>query len=456
MKRILVGYDGSAYADMAVELAGSLGRGPEASVVLVNVYPDIRSVRSAWGALVIGPSAQIDRELTEQAEATLEVPNVRLGSLGVRCETIVGRGRAPQVLVAEAKRTAADLVVVGSRGLGPIRSTLLGSVSQEVVDLSPCPVLVARTPAVSQIVLGTDGSPSAEAAERFLGRLAVARQVPVIVVSVAEILRPLVIGMAPTVYGQAMGAQTEYEAETARAHLALAEAAAERLRADGVDATAVARTGDPAEGLLAAATDVAADLIVVGSRGRTGLKRLALGSVARRVVQHAKASVLVARTRLTRRGSPRTESVQGGDSEPEPVLSQGWRSRRLPVLFTSPMPPVHRRRPVEPARRPGRVRLGHLQDGVVAGGVLRRRDLGCHLLGTKLGWRYDRLARGRDHLRRPAGQRGGAPGRVRGLRGEPRDDPRGDRLDRVAGPPGQAAPRRRSTPVIACPGAGLA
>ncbi len=300
MKRILVGYDGSAYADMAVELAGSLGRGPEASVVLVNVYPDIRAVRSAWGALVIGPSAQIDRELTEQAEATLEVPNVRLGSLGVRCETIVGRGRAPQVLVAEAKRTAADLVVVGSRGLGPIRSTLLGSVSQEVVDLSPCPVLVARTPAVSRIVLGTDGSPSAEAAERFLGRLAVARQVPVIVVSVAEILRPLVIGMAPTVYGQAMGAQTEYEAETARAHLALAEAAAERLRADGVDATAVARTGDPAEGLLAAATDVAADLIVVGSRGRTGLKRLALGSVARRVVQHAKASVLVTRTRLTR------------------------------------------------------------------------------------------------------------------------------------------------------------
>lgn len=308
MKRILVGYDGSAYADVAVELAGSLGQGPEAIVALVSVTPDIRAVRSAWGALVIGPSAQIDRELTKQAEATLEAPKARLGSLGVRCEAIVGRGRAPQVLVAEAQRTAADLVVVGSRGLGPIQSMLLGSISQEVVDLAPCPVLVARAPAVSRIVLGTDGSPSAEAAERFLGRLAVDGRLPVTVVSVAGILRPYAIGMASTVDGQAISAQAEYEAQAVRAHLRIAEAAAERLRADGVDAAAVARTGDPAAGLLAAATDVAADLIVVGSRGRTGIKRLALGSVARRVVQHAKASVLVVRT--ARRGdAPRTNSV---------------------------------------------------------------------------------------------------------------------------------------------------
>lgn len=147
-------------------------------------------------------------------------------------------GRAPQVLVAEAERTAADLVEVGSRGLGPIRSTLLGSISQEVVDLAPCSVLVARTPAVSRIILGTDGSPSAEAAERFLGRLAIAGSVPVTVVSVAEILRPLAIGIAPTVYRQAMAAQAELEAEAVHAHGRLAEAAVDRLRADGVDATA--------------------------------------------------------------------------------------------------------------------------------------------------------------------------------------------------------------------------
>lgn len=294
MKNIVVGYDGSSCADTAVDLVNSLAWGPDASVSLITVIPDVRKVRSVWGSAVVGSSAQVDAQLTTQGEEALEAPADRLRARGLTCARVVGRGQAPQEIAALAERDTADLIVVGSRGLGPIRSMLLGSVSQEVIDLAPTPVLVVRQPAVTRIVFGADGSPGAEAAEQTLAALPVPAGTAVRVVSVAEIIRPSTIGLAPALYGEAMAWQVESEADALRVHQKLAEDAADRLRAHGMQVTSEARAGDPAGELLAAATEAGADLIVVGSRGRTGLARLVLGSVARRVVQHAKASVLIA------------------------------------------------------------------------------------------------------------------------------------------------------------------
>ena len=102
-------------------------------------------------------------------------------------------------------------MVVGSRGLGTISATLPGSVSAELVDIAPCPVLVAWSAAVRGIVFATDGSPSAEAAEEVLTNLPIARRVRVRVLSCAEVLRLWTTGIAPTMYHQARAAQTEYE-----------------------------------------------------------------------------------------------------------------------------------------------------------------------------------------------------------------------------------------------------
>jgi nucleotide-binding universal stress UspA family protein len=320
MKTVVIGYDGSTCADTAIELVGSLAWGRETSVSLIAVVPDVRAIRSAWGAAIVGTSAQIDEQLTLQAKELLETPAARLRARGLACEPVVGRGRVPQAITELAKRVEADLIVVGSRGRGPIRSTVLGSVSQEVVDLAPSPVLVVRAPVVTSIVFGTDGSPCAQAAEQTLAALPFASGVAVRVVSVAEILRPLAIGIAPTVYHDALRWQSEYEAEALRVHQEIAEQAAGRLRAHGIVAASEARTGDPAAELLTAAAQAGADLIIVGSRGRTGLTRLVLGSVARRVVQHAKASVLITADRaapdeLGRRPASTHVATQGPDGE---------------------------------------------------------------------------------------------------------------------------------------------
>jgi len=79
----------------------------------------------------------------------------------------------------------------------------------------------------------------------------------------------------------------------------LTQQARERIAAPGLSVETAIREGDPRTAIVDAADEWQADLIVVGSHGRTGLKRLVLGSVAQAVVAHAHCSVEVVRRRTT-------------------------------------------------------------------------------------------------------------------------------------------------------------
>jgi nucleotide-binding universal stress UspA family protein len=89
-----------------------------------------------------------------------------------------------------------------------------------------------------------------------------------------------------------MGALNEDELKAAREVL---EAARADLKAEGVDAHAIEGEGEPADVIIDAAKELNADLIVVGTRGRHGAKRLVLGSVSTKVVHGAPCDVLVVR-----------------------------------------------------------------------------------------------------------------------------------------------------------------
>ena len=302
MNRILVGYDGSACADETVGLVMSLGLPSDTIVRVITAVPTERELRSAWGRLIVGAASVLVRELSIQAEQALDPVRQRLSDAGLSTDTSVVSGRPPQVLVEEARRSQATLVAVGSRGLGPIASTLVGSVSAEVVDNAPCPVLVGRSRLIRKILFATDGSRHAEAAEQVLASLPIARQVPVRIVSVAQVIRPLAVGIAPRMDRGLHARQAEHEAEPRTAHAEIAASSVTRMGSYGIDASAELRAGDSAGELLAAAHAFEADLIVVGSRGQTGLRRLVLGSVARRVLHYSSASVLIVRaeTAVTR------------------------------------------------------------------------------------------------------------------------------------------------------------
>lgn len=304
MHRIVIGHEGSAGAHEAIDLIASMPWPTGTVIRLVTAVPDLRVPRSAWGRQVVGDYEGLDRHIIEAAEAELASAAERLAGVGLTAETAVIPGRPSSVIADEAARIDATLVAVGSRGRGAVGSAVLGSVSQEVVDVAPCPVLVARRTSVSGIALATDGSEGAIDAERFLVTLPIAREVPVRVVSTAEIIHPWMFGVAPTMYQQVIEAQVAYEREARREHAEIAAAAVTRLRNDGVTAEAEIREGEPAHETMAAAEALGADLIVTGCRGRTGLTRLVLGSVARRILHHATVSVLVVRAGAVKTDEP--------------------------------------------------------------------------------------------------------------------------------------------------------
>lgn len=137
MKSILIATDGSAGALAAVAMGAELARdlGGTASVVYV---------RPAIGALG-DPFYQ--RKLTEQmeeAEAGLEAARAEAGKLGVSVETDILEGDAADTIVEIARLRGADVIAVGSRGLGAVTGALLGSVSSEVVHKADRPVLVVK------------------------------------------------------------------------------------------------------------------------------------------------------------------------------------------------------------------------------------------------------------------------------------------------------------------------
>ena len=219
----------------------------------------------------------------------------RVEGLDRTVESAVLRGRAATSIVDEATTFGAGLVVVGSRGHGAIGSLILGSVSDEVVDHAPCPVLIARGSTVTRVVFATDGSAAAAFAHQVLTSWPMFRTVPVHVVSVADVPQPWYTGIAPTMYAQVIEAHVrDLEAATAE-HQRIAAESVEALRAAGIEATETTLVGDAAAEIIAASATWGADLIVLGSRGRTGLTRLVLGSVARNVAHGSATTTLVVR-----------------------------------------------------------------------------------------------------------------------------------------------------------------
>jgi nucleotide-binding universal stress UspA family protein len=145
------------------------------------------------------------------------------------------------------------------------------------------------------VVFATDESPSAKRAESTLARWPIFASLRIHVVSVAEVVHPWTTGIAPTMYGQALDAHAVELRESKAEHHRLAVEAAARLQDGARVVDAEMRAGDAASEIIAAAEEQGADLIILGSRGRTGLTRLLLGSVARNVLSGSTASVLIVR-----------------------------------------------------------------------------------------------------------------------------------------------------------------
>lgn len=294
--RVLVSIDGSEPAGLAVDLATEIAWPPDSEIVVAEAVETGAGIFGGpWPALAMVQADRIEAEIQAMAQKTVDEACEKVGRPGLNVRGVVLRGRPATAIVDQARRMHADLVVVGSRGHGTIESMLLGSVSAEVVDHAPAPVLVARGVGMARIVLGWDGSSCATYAADLLRTWPIFAGSQVRVVSVAEVAVPWWAGFPEAGSPVLMPMYVDAANASRKQHDELAREMSSQLQASGLRAEAGRRDGDAATEILAAANASKADLIVVGTHGRTGLTRLVLGSVARNVLEHASCSVLVVR-----------------------------------------------------------------------------------------------------------------------------------------------------------------
>lgn len=292
--RVLVAVDGSAPAGRAVELVANIAWPAGTEVLAVEaVETGAGLFGGPWPAVAMFQADSLEAEIRAEAQLTVAEARGRLARPGLTAEGAVLRGRAATAIVERARGMRADLVVVGSRGHGTIETMLLGSVSAEVVDHAPAPVLVARGVGIGRVVLAFDGSPCAARAAELVCRWPIFAGSSVRVVSVADVEVPWWTGFPEPNSPQLIPIYLDAADAARRQHEQLAREMTAQLQAAGLRAEADRREGDAATEILAAARESKADLIVLGTHGRTGLARLVLGSVARNVIQHAGCSVLV-------------------------------------------------------------------------------------------------------------------------------------------------------------------
>jgi nucleotide-binding universal stress UspA family protein len=231
-----------------------------------------------------------------RARQGLDAQLARVGvrSSGVRKELAPSSGPIYAEIVRYAETGGFDLVVVGSHGASGLERMLLGSVADKVVRYSHAAVLVARAGepgARGDVLVGSDLSDGARVALLAGAREAARRKRRLTVVHALGIpAEVLPLGYAPIVPPPPPSPDLAIAQRQA-----MKERLERLLRDNQIEASVVIEEGDPAAVITALAETMAADLIVVGASGKTGLARVLLGSVATAVVHKAPCSTLITR-----------------------------------------------------------------------------------------------------------------------------------------------------------------
>ncbi|MFE3328876.1 universal stress protein [Streptomyces sp. NPDC059176] len=285
---VVVGVDGSASSLAAVEAAAREARLRGAGLRVVHAF--------IWPALHVplGPSPSgppegglrnlADRLVAEAVErARAAAPEVEVSHAVVPGEPLT---------VLEAQSRAAELVVVGSRGMGGFVGLLVGSTAVHLAAHGRCPVLVVREQPSTEgpIVLGVDGSAAGAPAVDFAFAEAELRRAPLVALHAWTTWNaPMHAPQDPSLpYANPPGALAGEEERL------LSEALAGRQeRYPGVVVERRVVHGGTREELIEASRS--AQLVVTGARGRGGFAGLLLGSVSQALLHHAHCPVTVVR-----------------------------------------------------------------------------------------------------------------------------------------------------------------
>jgi nucleotide-binding universal stress UspA family protein len=274
LKKILLAVDGSENAEKALPWVKQYAARETAEVILLRVVRPEETLPEYLPGLV------------EEAQKYLAGIERELNYAGVPCKLLVRKGNPARVIVHAADRERCDLILMSTRGGSRIERWMLGSVTEQVLRMSPDPVLVVRSRTtlprqghVRRVIVPVDGSKLAETALPWSGRLAKLLKAKLIILHVYP----------PGRSGLRAPNQENFKTLNQRMTRECIE-----LQKKGLRASFNVQRGDPADRILAFADRN--DLIVTTTHGRGGFKRWIFGSVAQKLIQDAGVPVLVFKT----------------------------------------------------------------------------------------------------------------------------------------------------------------
>jgi nucleotide-binding universal stress UspA family protein len=287
IENLLLCTDGSEFSEGAVREAISLAKTCSSRLFALSVVQTNPEYETMAPQLV-------EKEI-EKAGTHLDGVKERASREGVNCETIVRQGEdSYRYIVEEAAKRKAGMIIMGRRGRTGLKRLMMGSVTAKVIGHAPCNVLVVPRAArveLRKVLVAIDGSRYSDAAameamgiaKRCGAELAVISVVPSEAASPFDIVhsemqRELI---------------SEKERKAAECNVRNIQEVAEK---DGVNVRGFVMSGKPYEAIIGAAEEGKADLIVMGSHGRTGIERLLMGSVTERVIVLSPCAVLVVKT----------------------------------------------------------------------------------------------------------------------------------------------------------------
>jgi len=313
LRSLLVPLDSSPLAEAALPYAEAIAKATNASLRLLTVAETagegLRGVGA--GMLAFLPNAHREALSDYLADAT---PKVR--ERGFAVTMLMLEGRPAEAIALAAERLAADLIVMATHGRGGAARWLIGSVADKVMRTGTTPTLLVQPPeegapsevSLRRIMVPLDGSPLAEGALPLAAQLALATGARLILVH-AKPFRPSLAG------------EFEFVPDFSFAEVNVSAPApaylqdVSRTLAAGLQVEAAVIRGPAAVALEDFARDSHADLVVMATHGRGGLRRLVIGSSADRLVRSG-LPVLLVRPRVV--GDAQTASEADVHAAPRP------------------------------------------------------------------------------------------------------------------------------------------
>jgi nucleotide-binding universal stress UspA family protein len=293
---VLIGYDGSQYADWAIEELLWAGIPEGSRVVILTAAPVWLEPTDELGGATITEAAFRDMQAhsemalarsREMAEEAVKKFRPRFPQYKFEADAIADT--PAWAIIQRAESWPADLIIVGSHGRSALGRLVLGSVSHRVVTHARCAVRIARkhrevSDGGLRLLLGTDGSSDAAAAIDTI----LSRRWPTN--TTVRVLSATGLDIAAGAGNWMIPPPPNWGDWAKRA----ADLAAQSLNDAKIQAEAIVSMSDPKAALLAAAQQWPADCIFLGASGMTGIERFLLGSVSTAVAMHAPCSVEIA------------------------------------------------------------------------------------------------------------------------------------------------------------------